>query len=110
MLDLTPRLGPGRFMNKIASWIVWLIILVGNGFIVFLWLVFGLAAAGSSSLVPTYIWMTGVGVGIPLLASLYCMTKAKFLIGLILNFLLVPIMLGVVLFIGALYRMKPVVA
>ncbi|MEV4781080.1 hypothetical protein [Burkholderia sp. LMU1-1-1.1] len=91
-------------MDKIASWIVWLIILAGNGFIGFLWLVFGLAAAGSSAGVPSFLWMTGVGTGIPLLASLYFMAKARFAIGLTLNFLMLPIMFGVLFFLTAFLR------
>ena len=91
-------------MDKIASWIIWLIILAGNGFIVFMWLVFGLAAAGSISRASPFIWMTGLGTGIPVFASLYFMIRAKFAIGLTLNFLILPVMFGVFFLVGAFLR------
>lgn len=52
----------------------------------------GLAANGSAtdSTGRALIWGTGIGVATPLLISMYCMIREKFMCGLILASLVVP--------------------
>jgi hypothetical protein len=56
------------------------------------WLIFGHAAARGS--IEMFVSGSGVGVGIPLLASLYFMIRRNFVAGIACNFFSIPIFLA----------------
>jgi len=94
-------------MQKIVGYLIWLVALAGNGFIVFLWVVFGLAAAGGSSGSPEvrgFIWATALGVAIPFLLSAYFVSKERFGTGAALTLLMMPLVIGFTFAHGTLFK------
>lgn len=79
-------------MEALGRWIAWMVSVAVNGFVVYLWVVFGLAAAATSqgAQVRIFIWSTIVGAGIPLLLSLYYASRAKFGVAIPIIFLAMP--------------------
>ena len=75
--------------NKFSSWLIWLFIFVGNGFLAYLWVVFSLARPGSPIILGTEL-----GVTIPLLVSIYFMLKERYSIGLACSASVMPLVLG----------------
>lgn len=67
-------------MSNITGWLFWLLAIGINGFFVFLWTVFGLAGAGSTSgpVGQGLVWGTVFGVGVPLIISAYQAKQENF--------------------------------
>jgi hypothetical protein len=81
-------------MQKFASYLFCLLGLVGNGFLLFLWVVFGTAAAGNSNRSTDALFITaGVGAGIAVVLSLYFVSKQKFNAGFLSTFLIMPLVI-----------------
>lgn len=83
-------------MPKTITWTLWLLALAVNGFAVFLWGVFGLAGAGSTSSPQGQGLLCGMvlGVGLPLLSSMYLMTKDRFVAATLTTLALLPLSIG----------------
>ncbi|GAB3487871.1 hypothetical protein GCM10027399_02120 [Curvibacter fontanus] len=85
---------PGSDTNqigiKILAWSFWVIGLIGGGFIVILWFGFGVAAAQGAS-TTAFIGKTLLAVTISLGGSLYAFLKKYFVVGILLNWAMVPI-------------------
>lgn len=79
-----------RLVTKAIAWVLWVLGLIGGGFIVMFWLVFGLAAAQGA---PTWLFVarTVLAITISLGGSIYALSKKQFVIGVILNWAMVPI-------------------
>jgi len=79
--------------KEFTCWFIWLLILGGNGLFVYLSVMFGLTGIGSlhAPIAQSLIVGTALGVGIPLLASLYCMLKQRFSSALTYNVSIVPL-------------------
>ena len=91
-----------RPMQNLGSYILWLLVLAGNAFIVFLWTVFGLAAAGTtqSREAHEFLWATALGAGIPLFMSLYYISRQRFTAGTVVTILMMPLVVGFFLLTG----------
>ncbi len=77
-----------------GKWISWTIAFGANGFIVFLWLVFGLAAAGNAqSSARAFIWASVLGAGTPFLLSLYFISKDNFGVAIAWLFAMMPLII-----------------
>ena len=81
--------------NNSSSWFLWFLMLVGNGLILYLWIVFGFAGAASadSATLQPLILGAELGVTVPLLLSIYFMSKKKYSIGLAWNASIMPVVL-----------------
>lgn len=77
-------------MLSLLCWLVWLIAVAINGFVIYLYLVFGLAAAAGAP-VKAFLWVTAMAVASSLVVSLYFMFKGKFVIGIPLTMLWFPL-------------------
>ena len=69
-------------MNTFLWWFGWLVAVVGNAFVIFMFVVFGLAAAAGSS-TTSFTWFTAVCVGITLLLSVYLMLRQHYHLGIL---------------------------
>lgn len=80
-------------MPKTITWILWLLALTINGFAIFLWGVFGMAGAGSTGgpQGQGLLWGTVLGVGLPLLSSMYLMTRDRFVAALLTTLAFLPL-------------------
>lgn len=76
-------------MGKFLGYLVWLLCLAGNGFILFLWVVFGAAAAGSSA--NGFFSAAWIGAGLAVVFSMYFVSKENFAAGALLTFLTMPL-------------------
>jgi len=65
----------------ILGWLVWLLVAAMSGFVVFLFVVFGLAAAAGAP-VEEFLWATAIAVFVSHVASLYFMVKGRAVIGI----------------------------
>lgn len=82
-------------------WIVWLGALAANGFVVFFWIVFGLAAAGNAVAKPDgFVWLTVLGVGLPLSISIYFVSRNRFWIATATTLGIFPSVLAIFLLFG----------
>lgn len=90
---------------KPVAWGLWVFGVIGGGFIVALWLAFGLAAAQGAS-TSSFVGRTALAIAISLGGSLYAFSKKHFVIGVILNWAMVPIvfLLEEPMFILKLFR------
>jgi hypothetical protein len=79
-----------RLVMKTIAWVLWVLGLIGGGFIVMFWLVFGLAAA-QGALTSSFVGRTVLAIAISLGGSLYAFSKKHFVIGVILNWAMMPI-------------------
>lgn len=72
--------------------ISWLVALAANGFVVFLWAVFGLAAIGQNGdgAVVAFILATAIGVGLPISASVVLMSRDRYILGVAIVFATLP--------------------
>lgn len=75
---------------KPIAWVLWVLGLIGGGFIVMLWLAFGVAAAQGTP-TSSFVGRTVLAVAISLGGSLYAFSKKHFVIGVILNWAMLPI-------------------
>lgn len=90
-------------MSNTINWVFWLVALGINGFVIFLWVIFGLAGSGSmdSPQARGLIWGTVLGVGLPLLRSMHFMTKERFASAITTTLAFVPLsMVFTVVMIG----------
>jgi len=79
-------------MGKFLGYLVWLLCLAGNGFILFLWVVFGAAAAGNAgSSTNGFFSAIWIGAGLAVALSMYFVSKEKFVAGALLTFLTMPL-------------------
>ena len=89
----TPTLHLG--MNCVLIWLAWLAALASNGVIVYLWVVFGLAAAGGQGAdARGFIESTAVGVGLSLLISVILMARGKLAVGIVSVFSMMPLVIA----------------
>jgi hypothetical protein len=77
----------------ILVWIVWLVAAVANAFVVFLFVVFGLAASAGAP-VEEFKWATAIAVFVSYAASLYFMFKGRIVIGILLLAIWLPLLMG----------------
>lgn len=75
-----------------AAWIVWTIGLVINSFVVYLWFVFGSAAAAGAD-TSEFIGKTAVGVAVSIGGSVVALSLKRNVVGLILIWAMVPIII-----------------
>ena len=87
-------------MKQAFAWTIWLAAIAANGFIVFLWVVFGLAGGGNAA-IPVVTWTVAVGAGLPLLVSMYLMTRQKYVAATLMPFAFVPSVISLLLLYGA---------
>lgn len=81
-------------MRKFLGYLVWLLCLAGNGFILFLWVVFGGAATwNSGSSINGLLSAAWVGAGLAVLLSMYFVSKEKFAAGALFTFLTMPLVI-----------------
>lgn len=80
-------------MSNAINWVFWLVALGINGFVIVLWVIFGLAGSGSmdSPQARGLIWGTVLGVGLPLLRSMHFMTKERFASAITTTLAFVPL-------------------
>ncbi len=83
-------------MSNAIHWVFWLVALSINGFVLFLWVIFGLAGSGSmqSPEARGLIWGTVLGVSLPLLRSMHFMTKERFASAITTTLAFVPLSMG----------------
>ncbi|MFY9480209.1 MAG: hypothetical protein WAQ08_21450 [Aquabacterium sp.] len=83
-------------MSNTIHWVFWLVALGINGFVIFLWVIFGLAGSGNmeSPQARGLVWGTVLGVGLPLLRSMHCMTKERFSSAITTTLAFVPLSMG----------------
>ncbi len=83
------------------GWLAWLLGLAINGFVVFLWIVFGAAAAGNAqSSTQGFMWSSVLGTAIPVVGSMYFVSKEKFGGAFLTTFLIMPLVFGLALVFG----------
>ena len=79
-------------MGNFLGYLGWLICLAGNGFILFLWIVFGAAAAGNAgSSANGFFSAAWIGGGLAVILSMYFVSKEKFAAGALITFLTMPL-------------------
>jgi hypothetical protein len=67
-----------------AGWMLWLACVAGNGFLTFLWTVFGAAAAGNAQADATrFIWGSIIAASIALVASMWFISRHQLLLALV---------------------------
>lgn len=72
----------------------WLLCLAGNGFILFLWVVFGAAAAGNAqSSANGFFSASWIGAGLAVVLSMYFVSKERFAAGSLCTFLTMPLVI-----------------
>ncbi len=82
----------GTNMGNFLGYLVWLLCLTINGFILFLWVVFGAAAAGGAgSSTNGFFAASWIGAGLAVVLSMYFVSKEKFAAGALLTFLTMPL-------------------
>lgn len=82
-------------MKYLLIGLAWLAALAPNGFIVYLWVVFGLAAAGGQgSDARGFIESTAAGVGLSLLISVILMARGKLAVGIFSVFSMMPLVIA----------------
>jgi hypothetical protein len=75
-----------------AAWIMWIIGLVINGFVVYLWLVFGSAAAVGAD-TSGFIVRTAAGIAVSVGGSVVALTLKRNVLGIILIWAMFPIII-----------------
>jgi len=84
----------GLDMQKFAGYLFWLLGLAGNGFVLFLWVVFGAAAAGNSnSTTNAFFAAACIGTSIAVVLSMYFVSKERFNAGFLATFLIMPLVI-----------------
>ena len=82
-------------MKYLPIWLAWLTALASNGFIVYLWVVFGLAAAGGQGAdARGFIESTAAGVGLSFLISAILMARGKLAVGIVSVFSMMPLVIA----------------
>ncbi|OYT91681.1 MAG: hypothetical protein CFE43_12100 [Burkholderiales bacterium PBB3] len=64
-------------------WFGWFVALVMNALVIYLFVVFGIAAAAGSGPVKSFLWFTFACIGVSLFASIYLMRKEQFVFGIV---------------------------
>ena len=75
-----------------AAWIMWIIGLVVNGFIVYLWVVFGSAAAAGAD-TSGFVGRTAAGVAMSVGGSVAALSLKRNVLGIILIWAMFPIII-----------------
>lgn len=82
-------------MKYLPIWLAWLAALASNWFIVYLWVVFGLAASGGhGSDARGFIESTLAGVGVSFLISAIFMMRGKLAAGIVSVFSTMPLVIA----------------
>ena len=81
-------------MKYLPIWLAWLAVLVLNVFLVYLWVVFGLAAAGGQGAdTRGFVKSTVAGVGLSALISAILMGRGQLALGIISLFSTMPLVI-----------------
>jgi len=85
-------------MKSLSNWILWGFGLAFNGFLAFLWMVFGAAAAGNANAAPGgFIFWSLLGVGAVVVTSMYFFSRERFRTAFASTFLILPVLVIVLL-------------
>lgn len=91
--------GVGRNGHALVGGIMWLVVAAGNAFVLFLWIVFGLAAAAGADTDSFTRW-TAIGTISPLLVSFYLLSRARYVLATLCLFLVMPTVFACVYVFG----------
>lgn len=84
-------------MRKFLGYLVWLLCLAGNGFMLFL---FGLLSSNTTGPPKGFYLASWIGAGLAILLSMYFVSKEKFDTGSLLTFLTMPLVLFLLFMLG----------
>jgi uncharacterized membrane protein YiaA len=84
-------------MRKFLGYLVWLFCLAGNGFMLFL---LGLLSSNATGPPKGFFLASLIGAGLPVILSMYFVSKEKFDTGSLLTFLTIPLVLFLLFVMG----------
>jgi hypothetical protein len=87
------------------AWLGWLLAVAANGFAVFMFVAFGLAASQGAA-VKGFLWFTAIGVGVTLIVSLLLMVGQHFIFGIAVTAAWFPLLATVGCTWGALFKSR----